>query len=62
MRPVVQSSLGSAIRYFVTLPAAISPSDGLYVALSADGPGLKVANCPEAAQYIRREYRQGWTL
>jgi predicted dehydrogenase len=30
--------------------------------LEWDGPGLKVTNCPEAAQYIRREYRQGWTL
>jgi len=30
--------------------------------LEWDGPGLKVTNCPEAAQYIRREYRKGWTL
>jgi predicted dehydrogenase len=30
--------------------------------LEWDGPGLKVTNCPEAAQYIRREYRSGWTL
>jgi hypothetical protein len=30
--------------------------------LEWDGPGLKVTNCPEAAQYIKREYRKGWTL
>lgn len=30
--------------------------------LEWDGPGLKVTNCPEAAQYIRRVYRKGWTL
>ena len=27
-----------------------------------DGPGLKVSNVAEADQYIRREYRSGWTL
>jgi predicted dehydrogenase len=27
-----------------------------------DGPNLKCLNCPEAAQYIRREYRKGWQL
>jgi hypothetical protein len=27
-----------------------------------DGPGLQATNCPEAAQYIKREYRNGWTL
>jgi predicted dehydrogenase len=30
--------------------------------LEWDGPGLKVTNCPEAAQYIRREYRKGWEI
>jgi predicted dehydrogenase len=30
--------------------------------LEWDGPGLKVTNCPEAAQYIKREYRKGWEL
>src|SRR5947207_15870613 len=30
--------------------------------LERDGPGLKVTDCPEAAQYIKREYRKGWTL
>ncbi|MHC4331780.1 MAG: Gfo/Idh/MocA family protein, partial [Planctomycetota bacterium] len=27
-----------------------------------DGPNLKVTNAPEANEYLRREYRQGWTL
>jgi len=27
-----------------------------------DGPNMKVTNIPEANEYIRREYRQGWTL
>jgi predicted dehydrogenase len=27
-----------------------------------DGPNMQVTNCPEAAQYVRREYRPGWEL
>jgi predicted dehydrogenase len=27
-----------------------------------DGPSLKFTNLPEANQYLRREYRQGWSL
>lgn len=27
-----------------------------------DGPNMKVTNCPEADQYIRPEFRKGWTL
>lgn len=27
-----------------------------------DGPGMQATNCPEAAQYIKPEYRKGWTL
>jgi len=30
--------------------------------LEWDAAKLKVANCPEAEQYVRREYRSGWTL
>jgi hypothetical protein len=30
--------------------------------LEWDGPALKATNCPEADQYIRTEYRKGWTL
>ncbi len=30
--------------------------------LEWDAKNMKVTNCPEANQYIRREYRQGWTL
>jgi len=29
--------------------------------LEWDGPALKVTNCPEAEQYIKTEYRKGWT-
>jgi len=27
-----------------------------------DAANLKVTNLPEANRFIRREYRQGWTL
>ncbi len=27
-----------------------------------DGPNLRVTNCPDAEQYVRQEYRKGWTL
>ncbi len=27
-----------------------------------DGPNLKVTNAPEANEYLKRKYRQGWTL
>lgn len=27
-----------------------------------DGPNMKATNCPEADQYIKPEYRKGWTL
>jgi hypothetical protein len=27
-----------------------------------DAKALKVTNCPEANQYLRREYRKGWEL
>ena len=27
-----------------------------------DGPNMKAANCPEAGQYIKREYRKGWEV
>lgn len=30
--------------------------------LQWDAESLKAVNCPDADQYIRREYRQGWTL
>jgi predicted dehydrogenase len=30
--------------------------------LSWDGPELKVSNMPEASKYLRRKYRQGWSL
>ena len=30
--------------------------------LEWDGPNMRATNAPEAAQYIRRTYRQGWDL
>jgi hypothetical protein len=30
--------------------------------LEWDAEKLTATNCPEAAQYLRREYREGWTL
>jgi hypothetical protein len=30
--------------------------------LDWDGPAMKAKNAPAAAQYVRREYRQGWSL
>ena len=30
--------------------------------LEWDGPNMKAKNAPEAAQYVKREYRKGWAL
>jgi predicted dehydrogenase len=30
--------------------------------LEWDGPNMRATNAPEAAQYVRRRYRKGWTL
>jgi hypothetical protein len=30
--------------------------------LAWDGPNFKVTNLPDADKYLRRQYRQGWTL
>ena len=30
--------------------------------LEWDGPKMRAKNAPEAAQYVRREYRKGWKL
>ncbi len=30
--------------------------------LEWDATNLKAVNCPEADQFIRREYREGWSL
>jgi hypothetical protein len=30
--------------------------------LEWDGPSMRAKNAPEAAQYVKREYRQGWKL
>ena len=30
--------------------------------LEWDGPNMRANNAPEAAQFVKREYRQGWKL
>lgn len=30
--------------------------------LDWDGPGMRAKNAPEAAQFVKREYRKGWSL
>src|SRR4029079_4728124 len=30
--------------------------------LEWDGPGMKATNNPDAAKFVRREYREGWTV
>jgi len=30
--------------------------------LEWDGPGMKANNAPEAAQFVKREYRKGWAI
>jgi Oxidoreductase family, NAD-binding Rossmann fold len=30
--------------------------------LEWDGPGMRAKNAPEAAQYVKRQYREGWAL
>jgi hypothetical protein len=27
-----------------------------------DGPGMKAKNAPDAARFVRRDYRAGWTI
>ena len=30
--------------------------------LEWDGPNMRAKNAPEAAQFVKRQYRKGWTL
>ena len=30
--------------------------------LEWDGPGMQAKNAPEAAKFVRRGYREGWTV
>jgi hypothetical protein len=30
--------------------------------ISYDGPHMRVTNLPQANDYLRREYRQGWSV
>jgi hypothetical protein len=35
---------------------------GRYIKLLWDGPSMKITNFEEANQFVKREYRPGWTL
>ena len=35
---------------------------GRYKKLLWDGPNMKITNFDEANQFVKREYRKGWTL
>ena len=35
---------------------------GRYIQLLWDGPNMKVTNFDEANQFVKREYRKGWSL
>ena len=42
--------------------AARQNQNGYPVKLLWDAPNLRVTNVPEANQFLRKEYRQGWSL
>ena len=46
----------------VVLLANLAIRTGKNVKLMWDGPNTKVTNVAEANQYVRREYRKGWSL
>lgn len=46
----------------VVLLANLAIRAGRNVKLMWDGPNMKVTNVADANQYIRREYREGWSL
>jgi hypothetical protein len=46
----------------VILLGCVAMRVGVGKKLDWDGPNMKVTNAPEAAQYVKREYRKGWTL
>ena len=50
---------------------SVTPSPGpvsLFAALNAgkkieyDGANMKITNAPQAEQFLKRQYRQGWSL
>jgi predicted dehydrogenase len=53
-----------ALRAGERVPVAKQPDAFLFPRrkLTWDGPNLRVTNVPEANEYLRREYRKGWTL
>jgi predicted dehydrogenase len=48
--PLTEAALLGTVSYRVGSP------------LEWDGPAMKTTNCPQAERFLRREYRQGWSL
>lgn len=46
----------------IILLGVVAMRVGVKKKMNWDGPNMKSTNIPEAAQYVRREYRTGWTL
>ena len=44
----------------IILLGCIALRVGEGVKMEWDGPGMKSPNCPEAAQFVKRENRKGW--
>src|SRR5436190_2441781 len=46
----------------IILLGCVAMRVGVGKRLDWDGPNMRAKNAPEAAQYVRREYRKGWKL
>ena len=46
----------------IVLLTNLATRAGRNVRLMWDGPNMKVTNVEEANQYVKREYREGWSL
>lgn len=46
----------------IILLGCVAMRVGVGKKLDWDGPNMRAKNAPEAAQYVRREYRKGWTI
>ena len=46
----------------IILLGCVAMRVGVGSRLDWDGPNMRAKNAPEAAQYVRREYRKGWKL
>jgi hypothetical protein len=46
----------------IILLGCVAMRVGVGKRLDWDGPNMRARNAPQAAQYVQREYRHGWTL